>query len=51
MTLGEYISIEYKNKWTTSSMRRNGNSLKQWSTWIKEGIAKFQIPVPPGRIK
>jgi Restriction endonuclease/Novel STAND NTPase 1 len=49
--LGEYISVEYNNKWTTSSMQRNGHSLKQWSAWIKEGIAKSQIPTPPGRVK
>jgi hypothetical protein len=50
-SLGEFVSKEYNNKWTKSSMQRNGNSLKQWSSWVKEGIATSVVPMPPGRIK
>lgn len=49
--LGEFVSSQYSMGWTPASERRNGNSLKQWSTWIKEGIDQSLIPTPPGRSK
>lgn len=49
--LGEFIANEYNMTWTTASMQRNGNSLKQWSAWVKEGISSTSIPTPPGRLK
>ncbi|WP_210525928.1 restriction endonuclease [Pantoea ananatis] len=43
------ISDEYNLTWSESSKKRNGGILKQWSTWIKEGIDSSTIPPPPGR--
>lgn len=49
--LGCYLSGEYAMNWTAASKTRNGNSLKQWSSWVKEGIDSAVIPEPPGRTK
>ncbi len=49
--LGKTISNKYEMGWTAGSAQRNGNSLKQWSLWINEGITTSNIPVPPGRKK
>jgi hypothetical protein len=43
------ISKKYQMKWADGSLIRNGNILKQWSGWIKEGIDTSTIPTPPGR--
>ncbi|MEB6429096.1 hypothetical protein [Citrobacter freundii] len=47
--LATIISEEYKLNWSDGSKIRNGAVLKQWSTWIKEGIEASYIPNPPGR--
>jgi hypothetical protein len=47
--LAEFISKEYMLDWAEGSLIRNGNILRQWSTWIKEGIDSSSIPYPPGR--
>ena len=49
--LGEAISNKYGMGWTTGSVQRNGNSLKQWSLWVNEGVNTSNIPAPPGRKK
>lgn len=49
--LGKFASIEYGMTWTPASMQRNGNSLKQWAGWVKDGISHSLIPTPPGRLK
>ena len=49
--LGEEISNKYEMGWTIGSAKRNGNSLRQWSLWVSEGITASNIPVPPGRKK
>lgn len=49
--LGKFVSIEYGLTWTPASMQRNGNSLKQWASWVNEGISRSIIPAPPGRLK
>lgn len=49
--LGEKISSKYDMKWTPASAQRNGNSLRQWSFWISEGINTSTIPAPLGRKK
>jgi len=50
-SIGEFVAKEYNNGWTKSSMQRNGNSLRQWSNWVKEGTETSVVPPPPGRIK
>ncbi|VEN72738.1 Restriction endonuclease [Candidatus Desulfarcum epimagneticum] len=47
--LGHYISIVYEVNWTVATQKRNGNSLRQWSVWVKEGTTMSSIPTPPGR--
>jgi len=49
--LGELVSKQYQLSWTASSASRNGSGLKQWSLWIRNGIANSNIPEPPGREK
>lgn len=49
--LGDFLSSEYQMPWTDASKTRNGNSLKQWSSWVKDGIDSSLIPEPPGRAK
>lgn len=51
MELGKYLSQEYQMNWTDASKSRNGNSLKQWSSWVKDGIDSSLVPEPPGRAK
>lgn len=51
LELGSYLSEEYVMNWTLGSKTRNGNSLRQWSAWVKEGIESALIPEPPGRTK
>lgn len=43
------ISEEYGLNWSDGSKIRNGGILKQWSSWIKEGVESSSIPTPPGR--
>jgi len=43
------ISDEYSLNWSDGSKIRNGGILKQWSSWIKEGVESSAIPTPPGR--
>jgi hypothetical protein len=50
-SLGEAISSKYEMCWTVGSAQRNGNSLRQWSLWVDEGIKSSNIPFPPGRKK
>ena len=47
--LAGIISDDYSLNWSDGSKIRNGNILKQWSTWIKEGMDLHGIPSPPGR--
>lgn len=49
--LGKKISELYNLNWTEASMQRNGNALRQWATWIHDGIKNSLIPLPPGRSK
>jgi hypothetical protein len=49
--LGETISNQYQMDWTAGSSQRNGNSLRQWSQWVHDGISSSCIPEPPGRKK
>lgn len=51
LELGAYLASEYNVSWTDASKTRNGNSLRQWSNWVKEGIDSAIIPEPPGRTK
>lgn len=47
--LATIISTEYMLNWADASLVRNGSILKQWSSWINEGIDNSSIPTPPGR--
>ncbi|MFM9271094.1 restriction endonuclease [Halomonas elongata] len=47
--IANQISDEYKLNWSEGSKVRNGGILKQWSSWVKEGIDFASIPTPPGR--
>ena len=47
--IADKISDEYELNWSKGSKVRNGGILKQWSTWVKEGIEKAIVPIPPGR--
>lgn len=47
--LADILNEEYDLKWTQSSKIRNGNGIKQWSSWLLEGNQSGHIPPPPGR--
>ena len=49
--LGAYISEEFELNWTTASMSRTGNAIRQWANWIIDGSSVSIIPAPPGRKK
>ena len=49
LDLGQHISIMYEMNWAIASQKRYGNSLRQWSIWVKEGMTMPSIPSPPGR--
>ena len=46
--LGKYISDEFSVRWSESSAKRFGNSLMQWSKWVRDGIDNSCIPPLPG---
>lgn len=47
--IANQISNEYALNWSDGSKIRNGGILKQWSSWVKEGMEFSSIPTPPGR--
>lgn len=47
--LAGIISDENNLNWSESSKARNGSILKQWSSWIQQGIDSSSVPHPPGR--
>ncbi|WP_374930519.1 restriction endonuclease [Serratia marcescens] len=47
--LAKYISNEYDVNWNDASLKRCGNSLKQWSNWIIARGDKSDIPYPLGK--
>jgi hypothetical protein len=49
LSIGEFINSEYSLNWKKNSKLRGGNSLRQWSLWIKQGLDEVQIPALPGR--
>ena len=49
--VGEFVCNEYKRDWSVASVRRIGNSLRQWAHWLMQGINKNTIPEPLGRKK
>jgi len=48
MEIAEYINSEYARKWSFSSKKRIGNSLKQWALWGIQGKNLGDIPTPIG---
>ncbi|ENC9557178.1 restriction endonuclease [Aeromonas hydrophila] len=49
ITLAEYIAKKHGANWAESSLKRCGNSLKQWSIWLSSRKIDGDIPPPPGR--
>ena len=47
--IAEKISDEFQLNWSKGSKVRNGGILKQWSSWVQEGIELTAVPTPPGR--
>ncbi len=47
--MASLISDDYGLNWSDGSKIRNGNILKQWSSWVTEGMNLKGIPAPPGR--
>ena len=51
LEMGIYISALYSLNWSEASRQRSGNSLRQWSIWLADGLKMAGIPTPPGRAK
>lgn len=49
--VGEFVRNEYQRKWSVASVKRVGNSLRQWAQWLLIGTHKNTIPEPLGRKK
>jgi len=47
--LGKFIAEKNGANWGEASLRRFGNSLKQWSSWLIDRGIEEEIPEPPGR--
>lgn len=47
--IGELIAKDFSLNWKEGSMLRSGNSIRQWSLWVKQGIEESIIPALPGR--
>ncbi|HGJ1956581.1 TPA: hypothetical protein ACJWM4_003714, partial [Salmonella enterica subsp. enterica serovar Newport] len=47
--LALYIAKKNGANWSDSSLKRFGNSLKQWATWLSLREPEKDIPKPPGR--
>ncbi|HCE2702334.1 restriction endonuclease [Vibrio alginolyticus] len=47
--VGELIAEDFNLSWKEGSMLRGGNSIRQWSLWVKQGIEESIIPTLPGR--
>jgi hypothetical protein len=37
--IGEAVATRFGMDWAQASMRRTGNSLKRWATWLQHGQA------------
>ncbi|EPL8477525.1 hypothetical protein QDZ86_005484, partial [Pluralibacter gergoviae] len=49
ISLASYIAKKHGANWSDSSLKRFGNSLKQWSNWLNSRESGDAIPTPPGR--
>ncbi|WP_338628801.1 ATP-binding protein [Yersinia intermedia] len=49
--LGQAVSDFHSLNWKAGSIRRNGNALKQWTTWVLDGIKLSSVPPALGRNK
>ncbi|WP_286300762.1 restriction endonuclease [Vibrio apostichopi] len=47
--VGELIANDFGLTWKEGSRKRGGNSIRQWSLWVKQGIEDSSIPSLPGR--
>ncbi|GKW04118.1 hypothetical protein PEC301877_29310 [Pectobacterium carotovorum subsp. carotovorum] len=47
--LAQHIAEKYGASWSNASLKRCGNSLKQWSSWLISRGSKSEIPYPAGK--
>jgi len=47
--IGVFLGKQHKRKWTESTQKRIGNSLRQWAKWVIDGEFTSSVPKPPGR--
>ena len=49
LAIAEELARKYHREWKTASLRRIGNALKIWASWIIQSRCSNQILPPPGR--
>ena len=49
ISIGIFLKTEYERNWTSASVNRVGNSIKQWTRWLLLGETSKEIPAPLGR--
>jgi hypothetical protein len=49
VSIGKAVADSYDRDWTPATLRRTGNSLRQWASWIILGTQRGEIPPPPGQ--
>ena len=47
--IGEHVATKFKRDWKHASCQRIGNSLRQWTGWLRTSGDDGTIPPPPGR--
>ena len=50
-SVGRFVMQKFNRAWSDSSVKRVGNSLYQWASWVMKGMREEKIPEPPGRTK
>ncbi len=49
VAIGQAVAHAHNRSWTLSTLRRTGNSLRQWAGWLMQGTPNGEIPTPPGQ--
>lgn len=49
IAVGQAVAQAYNRSWTSATLRRTGNSLRQWANWLLQGTHGRAIPTPPGQ--
>lgn len=49
VAVGQAVAQAYNRSWTPATLRRSGNSLRQWASWLLQGTHGRVIPTPPGQ--